>query len=242
MSASQKPSTARPSSTSAPRTGTSANPSIPKPPLSIHPTATISEITYFQGKHPISIGAGTVVHPRAKLLSFEGPISIGEGCIIGEKSVIGGPQAAPSTSEYASQASVTPSAPEVTIIENSVLLGPLATVSSGCHIHSAAVVDASALLGRRVRLGRHAKVCSLCQIPDDGVVEDWIVAWGGGAGGMGLQRRRRADGRGSKGDTASLNGRAVENARLVVLNKERETLTKLIGVGAAAAAAAPRRR
>lgn len=112
-------------------------------------------------------------------------------------------------------------------------------MSSGSHIHSAATVDASATLGKRVKIGRHAKVCSLCQIPDDGVVEDWIVVWGGGAGGMGLQKRKRANGRGNDGNSVGLNGRAVENARLIGVNKERETLTKLIGIGAASA---PRRR
>ncbi|EEP80553.1 predicted protein [Uncinocarpus reesii 1704] len=235
MSASQKPTGARSSSNAATRTGPPANPPHHRPPLSVHPTATISETAYFQGKHPISIGAGTVIHPRAKLLSYEGPISVGEGCIIGEKSVIGGPQAAPSASEPPSTNETRSSGSAVTIIENSVLVGPLATIHSGSHIHSFAAIDASSFLGRRVRIGRHAKVCSLCRIPEDGAVEDWIVVWGGGAGGMGLQRRKRANGRGNEGNVAGLNGRSVENARLVVLSKERETLTKLIGIGAAAA-------
>ncbi|KJF60128.1 transferase hexapeptide domain-containing protein [Coccidioides immitis RS] len=156
MSASQRP-TLRPSSTSAARTGTSATPSIPRPPLSVHPNATISETVYFQGKHPISIGAGTVIHPRARLLSFEGPISVGEGCIIGEKSVVGNPQAPQSASEHSSGSATSPT-PAVTIIENSVLIAPLSTVSSGSHIHSAATIDASAFLGRHVRIGRHAKL------------------------------------------------------------------------------------
>ncbi|KAI1930470.1 hypothetical protein LOZ65_001459 [Ophidiomyces ophidiicola] len=226
MSASQRPTAPQPSSASAPRVGQSTNPSIPRPPLSVHPTATISETAYFQGKHSINIGAGTVIHPRAKILSFEGPINLGEGCIIGEKAVIGGPLPAASLTSSTGT--------DVTTIENSVHIGPLATINSGSHIHSAAVIESSAIIGRQASIGRHAKVCALCEIPDNGNVEDWIVVWGGGAGGMGTQKRKRANGRNDDENTIGLNGRAVEVARLAVLSKERETLAKLIGAGATA--------
>lgn len=32
----------------------------------------------------ITIGAGTVIHPKAKILAEAGPIIIGEGCLIEE--------------------------------------------------------------------------------------------------------------------------------------------------------------
>ncbi|OJD15925.1 hypothetical protein AJ78_03868 [Emergomyces pasteurianus Ep9510] len=244
-----KPSSSRHSS--------SHKPTIPsyKPPLTTHPSATISETASFQGIHPISIGAGTVIHPRTKFLSFEGPIRIGDGCIIGEKSVIGGPQTSPtsstpaptpSTSAMDTGSSTAP--PEstmttATILENSVSIGPLTTISAGTHIASAATIDTSAVLGRRVRVGQHAKVCSSCCIPDDGAVDHWVVIWGGvggmghgGGAGGGLQRRKRTSGQhqhqsDEAGSGIGFAGTAVEKGRLGVLEKEREGLTKLIGAG-----------
>lgn len=41
------------------------------------------------GIHPITIGANTVIHLRSKLNSAYGTIAIGEGCIIGERAVVG---------------------------------------------------------------------------------------------------------------------------------------------------------
>ncbi|PGH33775.1 hypothetical protein GX50_03432 [[Emmonsia] crescens] len=227
-----------------------------KPPLTTHASTTISETASFQGIHPVSIGAGTVIHPRTKFLSFEGPITIGDGCIIGEKSVIGGPQTSPSSSVPTTSAIdtgsfTTPTATTTTtatILENYVLIGPLTTISTGTHIASAATIDTSAVLGRRVRVGQHAKVCPSCYIPDNGVVGDWVVIWGG-VGGMGqggsinsgagaesrLQRRKRATGQQQHSDEAGFGfgfgGEVVEKGRLGVLEKEREGLTKLIGAG-----------
>ncbi|OJD23065.1 hypothetical protein ACJ73_05584 [Blastomyces percursus] len=238
-----KPSSSRHSSSQKPPT-----PSY-KPPVTAHPSTTIPESASFQGIHPISIGACTVIHPRTKFLSFEGPIKIGSGCIIGEKSIIGGPQTSPTSSTSPTAAAVidagsftTATAATTTILENSVLIGPLTTISAGTHISSAAIVDTAAVLGRRVRVGQHAKVCPSCCIPDDGTVGNWIVIWGGssgniGAGGCRLQRRKRANGQAQQhnSDEAGLGfgigGAVVEKGRLGVLEKEREGLVKLVGAG-----------
>lgn len=236
-----KPSAARQSSCSPQKSAPSSS-SVPRPALSTHPSATVSEQAYFQGTHPITIGAGTVIHPRAKLLSFEGPINIGDGCIIGEKAVIGGGASGKSTGQGPAETEVTESSSSEsahstpTTLENSTQVGPLATISEGSHICAAATIDTSASLSRGVRIGKHAKVCPSCYIPDNAVVDDWIVIWGGGAGddcGTGLQRRRRPHDRGSEA-TAGLSAGDVEAARLTVLNRERDGLTKLIGVGAGA--------
>ncbi|KAK2801926.1 hypothetical protein FQN51_005075 [Onygenales sp. PD_10] len=214
-----------------------------KPPLTTHPSATISDSASFQGTHPITIGAGTVIHPRTKFLSFEGPIRIGEACIIGEKSVIGGPLAAPSSSSatktaaaaspYTDSEAEATTTTKMTILEHSILLAPLTTISAGAHVSAAATIDTSAVLGRRVRVGRHAKVCANCWIPYDGVVGDWVVIWGGGSGGGRLQRRKRhGGGTDERGFGVGVGGGIVEESRLVVLNREREGLVKLIGAGA----------
>ncbi|ODH47970.1 hypothetical protein GX48_05902 [Paracoccidioides brasiliensis] len=242
-----KPSSSRPSSYS-------QKPTTPmyKPPLTAHPTATVPDSASFQGIHPISIGAGTVIHPRSKFLSFEGPIHIGDGCIIGEKSVIGGPQASPisSTSMTDAESATTsteatttlPTCSSTTItttLEKSIIIGPLATISAGTHISSAATVDTSSFLGRGVQVGQHAKVCSSCSIPDSSVVDDWTVIWGGGVGAASrLQMRKRVNGQHQQpsdepGVGLGSGAAIVERGRLGVLEKEREGLTKLIGARSA---------
>lgn len=85
-------------------------------------------------------------------------------------------------------------------------------------------------------MGKHAKVCQSCAIPDNDTVGDWMVIWGGGGGGTSgirLQRRRRPNveqsGEGEVGRDG-INAGMVENGRLVSLSRERETLMKLVGV------------
>ncbi|PGH12840.1 hypothetical protein AJ80_06549 [Polytolypa hystricis UAMH7299] len=228
-----RPSSSRPSSTSV-RKSTTSSPTTsapPKPPISAHPTAIVPDSATFHGTHPVSIGAGTIIHPRAKIYSFHGAVSFGEGCIVGEKSVIGGPL--PPTSSRPVSLDTTPTATSSssspTIIENSVLIGPLATVSAGTHISTAAVIDTAAVLGRDVRIGQHVKICASCEIRDGVSVGEWMVVMGGGGGGERLRMRKRASN--AHSEDGGLGGRSVEAGRLVVLNREREGLTKLIGVG-----------
>lgn len=64
-------------------------PSAPKAPTSIDPAAVIANHAILTGIYPIKIGPRAVIHQYAKIVSGDGPIEIGEGCIIWEKVVIG---------------------------------------------------------------------------------------------------------------------------------------------------------
>jgi len=64
-------------------------PTLPKPPTRLSPTATLADTALLTGTHTITIGADAVIHPRAKLLSTNGIVNIGEGCIICERSCVG---------------------------------------------------------------------------------------------------------------------------------------------------------
>jgi hypothetical protein len=112
----------------------------------------------------------------------------------------------------------------------------------GAHIHSFVSVEALATINRRVSLGAHSKVCSGCEIAANTVIKDWTVVWGSGAG----QRRKRATGKMSSSvsssvaaaagqDGSALDARVVEDARLIVLQREREVVARLIGASASAA-------
>ncbi|PYI11606.1 trimeric LpxA-like protein [Aspergillus sclerotiicarbonarius CBS 121057] len=216
-------------------------------PITAHPSATISETTLIQGSHPISIGSGTIIHPRARIYSHEGPIIIGNGCIISEKCVIGAPLppahaqpgTSPSTHPHTTdkeQRSILP-----TRISSNVTISPGAQILPGAHIHSCCGIEAHAVVGRRAVVGSHSRVCAGCEVAPGDVVKEWMVVWGSGNGsGNGGQRRRvrvtgkvesslnvNANGNGSGG--GGLEGRVIEDARLMVLQKEREALVRLIG-------------
>ena len=59
------------------------------PPTTTHASALVSPSASLTGVYPIVIGANTIIHLRAKLNSSYGPITIGDGCIIEERAVIG---------------------------------------------------------------------------------------------------------------------------------------------------------
>lgn len=198
----------------------------PRAPVSVHSTTTVSETATFHGIYPITIGSGTVIHPRARLYSFEGPIQIGDGCIIGEKTLIG-------DNEPNSSSSTDASGGILTRISSSVVIGPQSTIRTGSYIRSAAVVDSLAIINRNATIGSHTKICSSCEIAEGATVEDWIVIWAT-ATGVGQRKRRRFVGPAAEeqGHSHRPNAKRVEDARLLVLHKEREGLAKMISLSA----------
>ncbi|KAJ5296052.1 hypothetical protein PENANT_c021G08439 [Penicillium antarcticum] len=221
----------------------------PKAPVKADVTATIADTVVFQGTYPVTIGAGTVVHPRARFYAYEGPIYVGDSCVISEKAVIG---AAPSPSSRSASPSRTAdpnTSPEsgtgtnskkeaVTRISYFVTVGPLSTIEPGAHVHSSASIEALAIIRRGADVGSHSKVCSGVEVAANGPVGEWFVVWGSGPG----QRRKRA--RGAKAMSPAVigasqitqaplpapapEGRVIEDARLMVLQKEREVLARML--------------
>lgn len=229
----------------------------PRAPVTAHPTATIADSAVFQGPYSIAIGAETVIHPRARLYSFDGPIVIGEGCIISEKCVVGQPpQPPPAPGQRQPQPPQSPPAgigagsekkETPTRISHNVTLAPLATIHPGTHIHSAVTIDTHATIHTYANISSHSKICASCHVPPNTVIRDWTVVWGSGAG-IGQRRKRAVEAAtnggcagGGQGFGPPLEGRVIEDARLVVLQREREALVKLIGATAGAGGVARRR-
>ncbi|CAG7916159.1 unnamed protein product [Penicillium olsonii] len=210
----------------------------PKAPVKADSTATIADNVVFQGPYPVTIGAGTVIHPRAKFYTYEGPIIVGDGCIISEKAVIGSqpPPSSRSSSPLPTRDGEPTPKESTTRISYFVTIGPSSTIEPGVHIHSSATIEALAIIRRGVDIGSHAKVCSSCEIT--GRVQEWCVVWGSGPG----MRRKRT--RGAKPlspavlDAARIAqtplpapapaGKVIEDARLMVLQKEREILGRML--------------
>ena len=60
-----------------------------KPPTTLHPTCTIDTNASLFGTYPITISAGAVIHPRARLVSTHAPITVGEGVVVCERGYVG---------------------------------------------------------------------------------------------------------------------------------------------------------
>ncbi|KAL1989938.1 hypothetical protein VTN49DRAFT_7135 [Thermomyces lanuginosus] len=230
----------------------SPTPPPPRPPISAHPTTTIADSAVLHGTHPVTIGAGTVIHPRARIYSYTGPVQIGDGCIISEKSVIGDEPPNPQQPTSLLSRSSSPSRQGqdekdviLTRISSSVSIAPQCTIRSGATVRSAAVLEPLVTVNRYAVVGTHAKLCAACVVPERAVVEDWSVIWSmGGNMGCGKRMRNRkrigvgattpgGTGTGTEGE-ADL--RRVEDARLLSLHKEREGLARLIGLTTASSA------
>lgn len=138
--------------------------------------------------------------------------------MIGEKSVVG---CAPSPASPGVSGDAREEQP--IHISNAVTLSPLATVHPGVRLDEAVIVDSLATVHRGARVGRHSKICAGCVVPARARVGEWMVLWGSG-GGFGRRKRVAMALSGSTG----LDGRVVEESRLVVLRKEREALGRLL--------------
>ncbi|EPE27762.1 Trimeric LpxA-like enzyme [Glarea lozoyensis ATCC 20868] len=143
----------------------STAPAAPKPPTSLSPTLTIAEHASLVGSYLITLGANTVVHPRAKLNSTYGPITVGSNCIISERSMIG-LQGRGADGEGV-------------VIEDGVIVEVGATVESKV-IGEGCVIEVNAKVGRGSLLGTHCKIGPLCEVAEDEVLPDYTVLFANG--------------------------------------------------------------
>jgi dynactin-6 len=61
----------------------------PKPPVHFSSSITIADSALLTGSHQITIISESVVHPRAKIESSAGRISVGRRCIVHERAHVG---------------------------------------------------------------------------------------------------------------------------------------------------------
>ncbi|CEN59336.1 hypothetical protein ASPCAL01788 [Aspergillus calidoustus] len=240
----------------------SSTPKPALPPITASSSATIAESALFQGTYPVTIGRGTIIHPRARIYSFAGPVVIGNECIISEKCVIGtipGMGTVVSTmttgdrnkeNQRVGQTGGGGGGGEDGAIQisSSVTIGPMASIAAGVTIHSGVVVETAAVLNAGVDIGAHSKICARAEVSAGARIREWTVVWGAGKG-VGLRRRVRVQGAkvnpivqslngdnaatgggsGDKGEGGGLlEGRIIEDARLLGMRREREALARFI--------------
>ncbi len=137
----------------------------PKPPLNLSSSITLSDAASLVGTHPITLKSYTVIHPRSKLLSTNGSITIGQTCIISERASIG------LLSHQKDQGSV--------ILGDSVIVEVGATIE-GVSIGEGTVVDVNAHIHPGVVIGKFCRIGPYCEVFPGEVVEDRTVIYGEG--------------------------------------------------------------
>lgn len=115
-------------------------PAGPKPPTSLSSTLTIDNSATFIGTNLITLGSGTIVHPRTRFTSTYAPITVGSGCIIGERVAIGLRAASRNQAEGV-------------IIENGVVI-EVGAVIEGRVVGEGSVIEVNAVIGRGAIIGK----------------------------------------------------------------------------------------
>ncbi|KAL9090638.1 MAG: hypothetical protein Q9159_001885 [Coniocarpon cinnabarinum] len=158
--------------------------------LTIDPTAHIADKaqlhTSTSAPHPIIINARCVIHPFARLDSSNGPIALGQRCVIWEKVCIGTPRtlsSRPSSSaeqprddedDGERETVRTITIGDGTIIQAHAQIPGPATIGAGCNIGIAAEIGPGVVLGERVT------VASGTRVAEGAVIEKGCTVWGEG--------------------------------------------------------------
>ena len=114
---------------------------LPKAPTLIAPNCVIADTAVLTGIHLITISANAILHPRARINSTYGPVTLGEGCIISEKTTIG--LLSPTEEER----------PAGTVLEKDVVVEPTVvvegrTIGQGTTLEAGSKVGAGAVMGK----------------------------------------------------------------------------------------------
>ena len=145
-------------------------------PLRLTPTTLLSNSATSTGSYPVTLGARSIIQIRARLFSTQGPLIIGDSCIISERASIG----ATSSSFHALDADSSPT-------HTGTTLGPYVLVESGAVVEAtlvgaSSIIESGARLGKGSKVGAGCKICSGVEVGEDVVIEDGMVAYGNGWG------------------------------------------------------------
>jgi len=133
----------------------------PKPPVQFSSSVTIAESAVLTGSHPIVVHSESVIHPRARIESLGGRISVGRRCIVHERSTLG----AVGVSGR--------------IAEKAVTLGDYVTVEVGASIEAGdTVIGDGTTVGVQAKVGAGAvigKVCLYCDRTLSWIIISWLI-------------------------------------------------------------------
>ncbi|KAI2633420.1 trimeric LpxA-like protein [Xylaria nigripes] len=171
----------------------------PKAPVNFSSSIIISDSAQLIGTHTINISSESVVHPRAKLDSTNGRITIGRRCIVHERTNIGAASADQTSGES----------------RDGVVIGDYATVEVGAVIESGSTivgegahVGVGSQIGKGAKLGKHCVITPRSVIRPGEVVPDFTVVYSNGT--------RRLDKRGAAELKHKAQARQIEVLRRLI--------------------------
>ena len=202
-------------------------PSSTSPPVNISNQCHLDPACYVKGTYLLTVKADAVLHPRCRLYTDQGPITIEQGSILNERCILGTDKELNPAINYAASSgfSTATSNPPSTGIQGAeafdleIHIGPRSYLQSTvklqppCNIGESAILEAGVTLLPSCRVGSHSKICAGITLPSGTVIPEWTVVYGH----HGQMRRRR-----------QVN--AAEDSRVDGMSKERqgvETLLKL---------------
>ncbi|KAI0849692.1 trimeric LpxA-like protein [Daldinia vernicosa] len=171
----------------------------PKAPVNFSSSITIADSALLAGNHTINISSETVIHPRAKLDSSNGRITIGRRCIVHERTSIGATSADPTPSESRDGVVVS----DYVTIEVGVVLE-----SGGTMIGEGCMVGVGCRVGKGARLGKHCTLTPHSVIKPWEIVPDFTVVYSNGT--------RRTDKRGVTDLKNKAQARQIEVLRRLI--------------------------
>ncbi|GAP88380.1 putative transferase hexapeptide domain-containing protein [Rosellinia necatrix] len=173
----------------------------PKAPVNFSSSITISDSALLTGNHTINISSESVVHPRAKLDSANGRVTIGRRCIVHERTNIGAASADPTPSESRDGVLISD---YVTVEVGATIESGGTVISEGCHI------GVGSRIGKGAKIGKHCILTPKSVIPPGEVVPDFTVVYSNGT--------RRQDGRGVVELKNRAQSRQIEVLRKLILS------------------------
>lgn len=127
----------------------------PKPPVHFSSSITIADSALLTGTHLITVLSESVVHPRARLESLAGRVTVGRRCVVHERATLG---AAGSRRVAAAAAAATSSSGEKTAV-SAVTLGDYVVVEVGATVEAGdTVIGDGTTVGVGARVGAGAVV------------------------------------------------------------------------------------
>ncbi|TGZ84782.1 hypothetical protein EX30DRAFT_337252 [Ascodesmis nigricans] len=173
----------------APKPRPSELPPAPKPVVHLAQSIVISEQASLTGNFPIRVGQHTVIHPRAKLNSLAGPITIGDFCIVSERALIAAPDQ------------------DGLEIESYVVIETNAVVEAR-RVGEGTTVEVGVKIGKGAVVGSNCKITPLNKIEESEIVDDSTVIYGVG--------QRRIDISGSRDARRKLTEKQVEALKQLI--------------------------
>ncbi|KAK7744714.1 hypothetical protein SLS62_010134 [Diatrype stigma] len=197
-------------------------PSGPKAPVNFSSSIIIADSALLAGHHTINVSSESVIHPRARLDSANGRVTIGRRCIVHERTVVG---AAPSMT---APNPPPPSVPAVDSLRSGGGGGDgNASASGGVMIHDYATIEVNAVIesggtvigegslvgvgckiGKGAKIGKHCTLTPQTIIQPGEVVPDFTVVYSNGT--------RRLDRRGVSELKNKVQARQIEVLRKLI--------------------------